>query len=100
MSQEIRDPVTARGLVWSTTLGPTLESSDGKFMDGQGAGSFTSLLRHLPPATTHFVRAYATNSGGTSYGGQVHFDTRDGSNHRAVGFSWGSMGYLDQESRS
>jgi N-acetylneuraminic acid mutarotase len=87
-------PVTARGVVWSTTPGPTLERGDGKSTDGQGTGSFTSALRHLLPATTHFVRAYATNSAGTAYGNQVMFDTRDGSNHQAAGLSLGGMGYI------
>jgi N-acetylneuraminic acid mutarotase len=75
-------------------VGPTLEQSDNRTTDGQGTGSFTSVLRHLPPATPHFVRAYAINSAGTGYGNQVMFDTRDGSNHLAVGFSLGGMGYI------
>ncbi len=86
--------VTARGVVWSTMVGPTLERGDHRTTDGHGTGAFTSLLRRLPPGATHYVRAYATSSVGTAYGNQVQFTTRDGSNHLAVGFTMGARGYV------
>jgi hypothetical protein len=43
--------------------------------DGTGTGSFTSNLTGLIPSTTYYVRAYATNSAGTSYGNSVSFKT-------------------------
>ena len=70
-------PVTARGVCWSTQQLPTLQ--DSQTTDGTGTGSFTSNLTTLLPATTYYVRAYATNSAGTTYGNQVQFNTDAGS---------------------
>jgi uncharacterized protein (TIGR02145 family) len=67
--------VTARGVVWSTDENPTLESNIGQTTNGTGTGSFTSNLTGLTPGTTYYVRAYATNSVGTAYGGRATFST-------------------------
>jgi hypothetical protein len=67
-------PVTARGVVWSTTTGPTTALST-KTVDGTGTGSFVSSITGLAPATAYFVRAYATNGAGTAYGAQYSFTT-------------------------
>jgi uncharacterized protein (TIGR02145 family) len=69
--------VTARGVCWSTSSGPTI--SGPKTTNGTGTGSFTSTIAGLNPGTTYFVRAYATNSAGTSYGNEVTFRTWAGS---------------------
>jgi uncharacterized protein (TIGR02145 family) len=68
--------VTARGVVWSTSEYPTIESAIGFTENGNGTGQFTSDLINLSPNTTYFVRAYATNSVGTAYGDQVWFTTQ------------------------
>jgi uncharacterized protein (TIGR02145 family) len=65
--------VTARGVCWNTSLDPT--TSNNKTTDGTGTGSFTSSLTGLTSGTTYYVRAYATNIAGTSYGNQVTFTT-------------------------
>ena len=65
--------VTARGVCWSTAHNPTL--SDSHTSDGGGTGSFTSSLTGLAAGTTYFVRVYATNSEGTTYGNEVSFTT-------------------------
>ena len=65
--------VTARGICWSTVENPTI--ADGHSNAGAGLGSFTSTMTELLSNTTYYVRAYATNSEGTSYGGQVSFMT-------------------------
>jgi formylglycine-generating enzyme required for sulfatase activity/GH43 family beta-xylosidase len=66
-------PVTARGVCWSTSANPT--TSNSKTTNGSGTGSFTSSLTGLSPSTTYHVRAYATNSVGTSYGSDINFVT-------------------------
>ena len=66
--------VTARGVCWSTTANPTIALST-KTTDGTGIGTFTSAITGLTAATTYHVRAYATNSVGTSYGGDSVFTT-------------------------
>lgn len=65
--------VIARGVCWSTSSNPTL--SDFHTTDSSGNGHFTSSLTNLEPATTYYVRAYATNSVGTNYGMEVSFTT-------------------------
>lgn len=62
------DAITARGVCWSTSQNPTVSNS--KTEDGSGIGTYTSIITALNPGTTYYVRAYATNSAGTSYGSQ------------------------------
>jgi uncharacterized protein (TIGR02145 family) len=65
--------VTARGVCWSTAQNPTTANS--KTADGSGTGTFTSSIIGLTPNTPYYIRAYATNSVGTTYGTQVSFTT-------------------------
>ena len=65
--------VTARGICWSTNHNPTLNDYHGN--GGTGNGSFTVSMTQLTPNTTYYVRAYAINSAGTSYGNEVSFTT-------------------------
>ena len=67
--------VTSRGVVWSKDHNPTI-SFDTKTSDGSGIGKFTSAITGLEPGTTYYVRAYATNALGTSYGEEVSFTTQ------------------------
>jgi hypothetical protein len=65
--------VTARGVCWSTSLHPTLSNSH--TYDGTGTGYFSSHMTGLLPDTLYYVRGYATNSAGTSYGNELSFWT-------------------------
>ena len=65
--------VSVRGVCWSIASSPT--TSNSKTSDGFGIGAFTSSITGLSSNTTYYVRAYATNSMGTAYGGQVSFKT-------------------------
>jgi uncharacterized protein (TIGR02145 family) len=65
--------VTTRGVCWSTSQNPTASSS--KTSDGKGTGTFTSNITGLTPGTNYYVRAYAINSEGTSYGNEVTFSS-------------------------
>lgn len=66
--------ITERGVVWSTEQNPTI-NLDTKTVDGSGIGDYTSNMSNLLPATLYYVRAYATNSAGTSYGNEMTFST-------------------------
>ena len=68
--------VISRGVVWSTSQSPTIESSS-KTFDGSGIGSFTSSITGLASSTTYYIRAFAINSVGTSYGAQTSFTTSE-----------------------
>jgi hypothetical protein len=66
--------VTARGVVWSTSTNPTISLTT-KTTDGTGTGSFASTITGLTANTQYYVRSYATNSAGTSYGNEITFTT-------------------------
>ena len=61
--------VTAKGVCWSTSQNPTTANS--KTTDGTGTGSFTSSITGLTANTKYYIRSYATNTAGTSYGSEV-----------------------------
>jgi hypothetical protein len=67
--------ISAKGICWNTTGTPT--TADDKTSDGTGTGVFSSSMTGLNPGTTYFVRAYATNAGGTSYSNQISFTTEE-----------------------
>lgn len=71
--EEGTSPVIIRGLCWSINQNPTIE--DSVSMDGGGDGNYVSQMTDLFPSTIFYVRAYATNNIGTSYGNQVDFQT-------------------------
>lgn len=64
-------PVTARGVCWNTSPNPTVINNH--TVDGNGLGSFTSNITGLSNSTTYYIRAYAYNSEGISYGNEIIF---------------------------
>lgn len=69
------DPVTARGVCWSTNENPTIEAD--YIADNGETATFISNITGLTANTTYYVRAYATNSNGTAYGQQRTFTTAE-----------------------
>ncbi|MCK5280179.1 MAG: hypothetical protein KAK04_16610, partial [Cyclobacteriaceae bacterium] len=67
--------VTARGVVWGETSGPTLASNAGFTEDGTGTGAFTSSLTGLKQNKTYYVKAYAVNVQSIAYGTEKSFTT-------------------------
>jgi uncharacterized protein (TIGR02145 family) len=67
------DPISAKGVCWSTSANPTVDSS--KSSDGAGNATFVSALTGLTSGDTYYYRAYATNSVGTGYGNEFSFTT-------------------------
>lgn len=68
--------VTSRGVCWSTERHPTI--FDTYTTDGTGTGSYTSTITGLEEETVYYVRAYAINEKGTSYGTEYEFTTVTG----------------------
>jgi hypothetical protein len=68
---------TAHGVCWNTGGTPT--TSDGVVDNGAASttGAFTASITSLSASTLYYVRAYATNDAGTSYGAQVSFTSAD-----------------------
>lgn len=65
--------VTDRGICWSIDANPTTD--DSKISNGTGTGNFSCNISGLSGNTIYRVRAYATNSIGTSYGNEIAFST-------------------------
>ena len=66
--------VTERGVCWNTVPAPEVIDYRTKDAEG-GLGIFTLNLSNLESQTTYYVRAYATNEKGVSYGEEVSFTT-------------------------
>lgn len=65
--------ILSSGICWSTEPNPTI--SDNKTSGSIGSGSFKSNIAGLSVYTKYYVRAYATNSVGTTYGDEYGFFT-------------------------
>ncbi|MCR5040274.1 MAG: hypothetical protein K6A94_13185 [Bacteroidales bacterium] len=69
--------VTERGICWGTSHNPDLNNGFSHLAASSAStGSFTCSLTGLNPNTKYYVRAYATNSKGTSYGDEKDFTTQ------------------------
>jgi alpha-tubulin suppressor-like RCC1 family protein len=65
------DAYVTRGICYSTSPEPTLK--DNITEDGRGPGEYPSQLKNLKLFETYYVRAWATNEKGTSYGQEETF---------------------------
>lgn len=75
--------VTSKGVVFDSIPNPTLSSR--RTTNGTGSGTYVSQLTSLSPSRHYFVRAYATNSVGTSYGNEVSFFTQTSNGFASCG---------------
>ena len=66
--------VMSRGVCWSTNVDPTIDNAM-SMGSSSGIGNFECEIKGLEPNTTYYVKAYATNSVGLSYGEQKEFVT-------------------------
>jgi len=68
---------TSYGFAYSETANPTIDGFKlevGKEFEGSYSGKLTALNS----STKYYVKAYATNANGTSYGEEISFTTTDG----------------------
>ncbi len=68
------DEITDRGVYWGTSASP--ETTGTKLSAGTGIGSFYETLSGLTSGVKYYVKAYAVNSMGTSYGNETFFTTQ------------------------
>jgi uncharacterized protein (TIGR02145 family) len=73
LTNEGSSAVLSMGICWNTTTGPTIDNS--KTTQNGALGAFVSNIVQLSQNTKYYVRAYATNTAGTSYGNEVTFTT-------------------------
>jgi len=68
------EPITERGICWSGSPNPTI--ADNRNSDGStGIGAFSVAMTGLSAGSLYYVRPYATNAAGTTYGPQASFMT-------------------------
>ena len=86
--------VTERGVCWSRLHNPTI--GDNRTIDTQtGIGSFVNDIYWIAPASTYYVRAYATNVAGTGYGNEVTITNPDNPIIFNPSVTYGSVSDLD-----
>ena len=68
-------PVVDRGVCLSLSANPSIQ--DLRIQIGQGEGDYGIVMTKLKPFTTYFIRAYAINEIGISYGNELSFKTQD-----------------------
>ncbi len=66
-------PITAVGVCWSTSSGTESISGEHTTDTVVQSGAFASSITGLTTGTTYYLKAYATNNVGTSYGGEISF---------------------------
>jgi len=67
--------ISSHGFCWNTTGMPTISDSKVDLGATTKIETFTGSLTDLNESTTYYVRAFATNSTGTSYGEEVSYTT-------------------------
>jgi uncharacterized protein (TIGR02145 family) len=65
--------ITETGFCWNKAGNPSF-NDDGVKVNG-GLGHFSIGIENLQPNTTYFVKAYAKNNKGISYGNEINFTT-------------------------
>lgn len=86
ISNDGGSPITARGICYHTSPGPT--TSNPIINSGTGTGAFTANISGLTAGTTYYVRAFATNSAGTAYGNEISFTTSTGCQPKIYVSGW------------
>jgi hypothetical protein len=84
VTSEGASAVTKRGFVWSTVANPTV--SDALSSNQFGPGVFTQQISGLNLGATYYLRAYATNANGTTYGNQIDFKSLSAGKFTSISF--------------
>jgi hypothetical protein len=84
VTSEGASAVSKRGFVWSTVANPTV--SDALSSNQFGPGVFTQQISGLNLGATYYLRAYATNANGTTYGNQIEFKSLSAGKFSSISF--------------
>lgn len=80
------DKVVQHGHVWNASGNPTINDHKSELGATDKLISFNSALSGLLPGTEYHVRAYTTNSVGTSYGAEITFRTSSSNSINIEGY--------------
>lgn len=69
-------PIIGRGICWNTFSNPTIDNSC-KYDENNSLGAFSCSMNDLNENTTYYVRAFARNSSGISYGEERSLKTEN-----------------------
>jgi len=75
ITQDGYSEIIEKGIVWNTVGNPNLINYGGITTEGPGSGEILSVIYNLDPSTNYYIRTYATNAVGTSYGVEMSFST-------------------------
>jgi len=67
--------VTTRGICWHTEEDFTIDNCTDSTVNGSGLGSFSAQISDLTEGSNYYVKAYAINKKGISYGEVKNFTT-------------------------
>lgn len=70
-------PVESYGVCWGIESNPTIEAGD-TVISGKGLGKFSATAVSLESDQAYYIRPYATNMKGTSYGDELLVSTTNG----------------------
>ncbi len=85
--------ITSRGFCWSKNANPTIDSN--VLFSALSAQTFSDTIKGLTYNTKYYIRAFATNASGTSYGGQAIAQTEQTSFLIGQNFGGGQVFYID-----
>jgi len=78
LSDDGGEVVVEQGVIYGTSPNPTLgDGGDHVFFLGNDVGTFSGTVTGLTSKTTYYVRGFAENESGGSYGPQITFTTPD-----------------------
>ena len=86
--------IKSRGVCWGTEPNAAVSSTMKNVM-GKSTGIFTCILTGLIPNTLYYATAYATNSEGTAFGGEVKFKTNPAEPATVVTISAEDISYYE-----
>jgi uncharacterized protein (TIGR02145 family) len=67
--------ILSTGIVWSKTQNPTIDLSTKINNLSDNNLDFSGSINNMEPATTYYVRCYATNNNGVGYSNEIMFNT-------------------------
>lgn len=68
-------PISEVGFVWSKSESPTRTRNEGSVLLDEGSTNYSEPITDLEPDTRYFVRMFAYNEKGISYGKNIVFET-------------------------